>query len=258
MQHKTLSTILAFVMMLEFMPVAAYAAPDGKTDETPIEVTEQHDKTETPDLSSLILDDPDWTVSDTVDEAFYSEMAALYAEDSDNIFLEMQLAADSNIVTVDGVEMMMSAAPQIQGGQLMLPVDEITEALGEGTVFDRLDAEEAADIPAKAMVNQVENSVPNPPPEAEITYLTTDEVAEKLALEVEYSEDGSAVTLTAPYQTARILVLTESKLNTELLGAKSTAYNGVGMWALQFDTPAEAKTALETCLAAGITAEPDA
>ena len=136
--------LLVFSLLLTLAP-AAWGAEDAKAAEP------------------LLLDDPDWTVSDTVDEAFYGELAELCAQGDAT---EMRFAAASN-----------SAA----------------------------------------------------------SYAASDD----------------------DYRTARVLALTEGKLNTELLGARRALYDGTGMWVLQFDTPAEAKTAVETLSAAGIDAEPD-
>ena len=67
------------------------------------------------------------------------------------------------------------------------------------------------DLMTRAMIVQVlfnTDAVAKNDPEPTATYLF-DDVVEALALDADYSGDGSTVTLTAPYQSARVLVLTK-------------------------------------------------
>ena len=88
------------------------------------------------------------------------------------------------------------------------------------------------------------------------TFLPLRAVSEALQMNVEWDGDSRTISLSSPYQTARILALAES-LNVRELGAKKAIHDSGGFWVLQFETSSEAKAALEKLLARGIPAEPD-
>ena len=71
-----------------------------------------------------------------------------------------------------------------------------------------------------------------------------------------WEQESNSITITAPYQTARILVLAEDP-DLGGLNPAEKLYDGNGMWVLQFATPPEARAAIGVLTARGITAEPD-
>ena len=78
-----------------------------------------------------------------------------------------------------------------------------------------------------------------------------------LNLDVGWDAGTHTVTITAPYQTSRVVAL-GSGVNPGELGAKRSVQDGSGLWVLQFDTPSKAKAAVDVLQGKGITAAGDA
>lgn len=205
------------------------------------------------------------------EEEFYSELAKLIqADDTESFFDTMELTIGSSVLTVDGEEETLDAAPAISDSRTMLPIRAVAENAGaevdyepaSKTVIISNDYGDVVRCPVGENTMTVNDSICDLDVAAYIdessgrTYLPVRAVAEALNLEVGWNQQSSTVTFAAPYQTARLVVLAD-QLDTRGLGAETVISDGTGMWVLQFAAPAQAKEATATLEARGIIAEPD-
>lgn len=201
--------------------------------------------------------------------SFYRELVELlYQQDSSHYFSTMQLTIGSPTLRIDGTEYPLDTAPEVQNGRTMLPIRAIAEAVGAHVEFQEEDQlvlitgahEESIALTigeASMQVNGMDCPLDAPSYiKNGWSYLPLRAVAEALDLEVSWDPETSVITLTAPYQTARLLVLAET-LDTKDLGTQTVLSDGYGLWVLQFSTPAQAKEALQTLTQRGVDAEPD-
>lgn len=202
-------------------------------------------------------------------EHFYQKVADLLSEqDNSSYFGEMELKIGSNILTIDGEERILSAAPEIMGERTMLPIRAVAEAAGakvdwvQSTSTVLIESawgdEISCTIGSRTITVNDESSSMDVTPYVKQgkTYLPVRAVSEALDLEVSWENSTQTVRLTAPYQTARLLVWSDY-LNTRELGAEKVITDGAGLWVLQFCTPSQAKEAAAALSAKGIVAEPD-
>ena len=200
---------------------------------------------------------------------FYQKLVELlYSQDSTHYFSTMKLTIGSSTLVLDGKELELDAAPELQGERTMLPIRPIAEAAGATVEFQAetnavlitgVHGEKIAfPIGADTMTVNDETHTLEVPSYAKNgrTYLPLRAVAEALELEVDWDQETAAITITAPYQTARILVHTDT-LETDDLGAATVLTDGYGLWVIQFATPAQAKHAIQALSEQGIQAEPD-
>lgn len=203
-------------------------------------------------------------------EEFNKQLSELVKQDDEeNFFGEMALTIGSNILTVDGTKQTLDAAPALKNNRTMLPIRAVAEAAGAEVDFDdgsrtvvitgAYGDEILCPVGSTTMtVNAEETTLDTA---AYInggrTYVPVRAVTEALNMDVEWDAQSRTVTLTAPYQSARVLVWADS-LDAGKLGAEKVIQDGTGLWVLQFATPAEAKDAAETLNGMGITAEGDA
>lgn len=203
------------------------------------------------------------------DDTFYQEVAKLLNEqDFTNYFGKMELQIGKNKLTSDGEVQTLDVAPEIVNDRTMLPIRAVAEAAGatvewiqetatvsiESAYGDEISCSIGSD---RITINNAAFDMDvSPYIKAGRTYLPLRAVSEALELEVEWSADDSMITLTAPYQTARVFVLEDSP-NLNALKPETTLTDGDGLWVLQFSSPAEAKEAVEILVTRGITAEPD-
>lgn len=207
--------------------------------------------------------------SDTSDDIFYQELAKLLNEqDFTNYFGKMELQIGNNKLTNDGEIQILDVVPEVVNDRTMLPIRAVAEAAGATVEW----IQETATVSIEsAYGNEINCSIgsdritinnttsdldASPYIKAGRTYLPLRAVSEALELEVGWNADDSMITLTAPYQTARVLVLDDSP-DLKNLEPDTTITDGNGLWVLQFSSPTEAKEAVEILGARGITAEPD-
>ncbi len=180
----------------------------------------------------------------------------------------MELEIGSNNLKIDGEIHELDVVPEIVNNRTMLPIRAVAEATGasvgwvqetatvviESAYGDEISCSIGSDT---ITINAFESDMDvSPYVKDGRTYLPLRAVSEALELEVEWSAAESSITLTSPYQSARILVL-DSSPDTRNLKPETTITDGDGLWVLQFSTPAEAKEAVEILNARGIAAEPD-
>lgn len=200
---------------------------------------------------------------------FYQKLTELlYKQDSSHYFSTMQLTIGAPTLLIDEVEYPLDTAPEIQSGRTMLPVRAIAEAMGahvefqEGTRLVLITGAHGEKIALSIGESSIQINDVDYPLDAPSyikngwIYIPLRAVAEALNLEVDWNPETSVVTLTAPYQTARLLVLAET-LDIKDLGAQTVLFDGYDLWVLQFSTPAQAKEALQILTQQGIDAEPD-
>lgn len=200
---------------------------------------------------------------------FHRELAQLVATQDDSFYFDtMQLTIGSDILTVDGQTQVMDVTPDVRNQRTMLPIRAVAEAAGATVDYDAENyaaviegpygEEICCPIGASTMSVNSRAFLLDSPSYAQNgrTYLPVRAVSEALGLNVDWDQETSTVTITAPYQTARVLVWSDS-LDASELDADEVLYDGNNLWVLQFDTPAAATEAVEYLSDKGITAEPD-
>lgn len=202
------------------------------------------------------------------DELFSQELARLIASRDDSAYFNtMELTLGAETLTVDGETRTLDAAPELVDGQVMLPLRAIAEAAGAEVGYDSqsrsavINGAYGDKIICPIGTDTVEINGLDYPVDVPSyikngrTILSLQSVQEVLELEVK--QEGDKITVTAPYQTGRILAWYEGQLDSEGLGAETVITDGTGLWVLQFTTPTQARLAAEALAARGITAEPD-
>lgn len=200
---------------------------------------------------------------------FGKELSELLKNEDDSAYFDtMKLQLGSKVLTVDGEEQTMDAAPDLKNDRTMLPIRAVAEAAGAEVDYDAASKTvlitgaygDEIECPVGADTMTVNSSAMALDSAAYIkegrTYLPVRAVSEALSMDVEWDQKTSTVTLTAPYQSARVLAIAEN-LDTSKLGAEKVIHDGDDLWVLQFASPAEAKDAAETLNGMGVTAEPD-
>lgn len=204
-----------------------------------------------------------------VNESFYQELADLLSEyDGSSYFGEMELRVGDSSLAIDGAVQHLDAAPEIINNRTMLPIRAVAEAVGatvgwvqetatvviESAYGDEISCTIGSD---SISINSAESELDvSPYVKGGRTYLPLRAVSEALELEVDWDASASTITLTSPYQSARVIVLGENP-DIEDLAPETAISDGHGLWVLQFSTPTDAKTAVEILSAKGIAAEPD-
>lgn len=200
---------------------------------------------------------------------FYKELSRLIqSQDDSHYFGSMELTIGSNILTLDGVEERMDVAPDVQNNRTMLPIRAIAEAAGADVDYDAATQtviitnpygdEIRCPIGRSSMTLNSQLCALDAPAYARNgrTYLPVRAVAEALDLDVNWDQATSTVTLTAPYQTCRVLAWADD-LDAGDLDAETVITDGTGLWVLQFSTPAQAREALQRLESDGVTVSPD-
>lgn len=205
----------------------------------------------------------------TVREDFYQQLADLVSkQDYSKFFDEMELRVGSNILTVDGEKQILTAAPEITNDRTMLPIRAVAEAAGAEVDWEPATStvliESASGDTISCSIGSNTITVNDQSSQMDVTpyikrdktYMPIRAVAEALELEVDWDGATQSIRLTAPYQSARLIVLAD-QLDTRGLGAEAVISDGTGMWVLQFASPTQAREAAETLDARGVVAEPD-
>lgn len=204
-----------------------------------------------------------------VQEDFYQQLAGLIdKQDYSKFFNEMELRVGSDILTVDGKTQVLTAAPEITDNRTMLPIRAVAEAAGaevdwesatstiliESANGDMINCSVGSDI--ITVNDQISRMDVTPYIKRDKTYMPMRAVAEALELDVDWEAATQTIRLTAPYQTARLIVLAD-QLDIRGLDLEMAISDGAGMWVLQFTSPAQAREAAETMGTQGIVVEPD-
>lgn len=202
-------------------------------------------------------------------DSFYYKLSKLLAgTDTSGFFNEMELTIGLNTLSVDGETQVLDAAPEIYNSRTMLPIRAIAEAAGAEveweqetrtvTITSAYGDEVSCTIGSNVLTINDEDSLMDVSPYVKSgrTYLPVRAVSEALEMDVDWEGSTATVTLTAPYQSARLLVVAD-RLNTDDLGAETVLSDGTGLWVLQFASPTEAKVAAALLEADGVSVEPD-
>lgn len=205
----------------------------------------------------------------TAKDDFYQSLSELLNDqDYSAPFNTISLTIGSNTLIVDGEEQQMDVAPEAHGGRTMLPIAAVAEAAGADVDYDAANntaiingangEEIRCPIGTNILSINGEDQILDVSSYARSgrTYLPLRAVANALDLDVDWDQSSATVTLTAPYQSARIMAWAD-KLDARGLNAKTILNDGSGLWVLQFATPADARSAADTLSAQGIAAEPD-
>ena len=202
-------------------------------------------------------------------ETFYRELGELFSrEDSSAYFDKMELTIGKSTILVDGEAQALDASAEITNSRTMLPIRAIAENAGATVGWEQETStvviESAHGDEISCTIGESTITVNDKTTAIDVapyvkdgrTFLPVRAVADALDMEVEWEQSTSTVVLSAPYQSAR-LVVNAASLDTGGLGAKTTLNDGSGLWVLQFETPAEAKAAADTLSARGLQVEPD-
>ncbi len=209
------------------------------------------------------------------DEArYYDDLSELLAlQDTAKFFGEIRLQIGSVILTADGAEREMDVAPEITNSRTMLPIRFVMEAAGCQVGWDKaartviLTGIYGEDV----RVSVDSNIMTVDGREVEIdtapyikdgrTYVPVRAVTEAMNFEVSWDGAEKTITITAPYQTARLLVKTRSpEFESDwrkYAGVTAASNDGYGMWVLQFASPAQAIAAEKALKEGGYRAMPD-
>ena len=141
-----------------------------------------------------------------------SQLAADYWDD--DYFVETTFTAGQKDFTIDGEENAAREAPVIEDGEVFLPIEAIAQ------LREPSQAAAAQDV------------------------RISEHEAEALGLEVQADADGT-ITVTAPFQTRRLLVKTTAGKLSETYGAAETVALPDNRFALQYQTEAQARYACE-------------
>lgn len=154
----------------------------------------------------------------TEDEHFFHTLAQLVArQDSTDYFNSMELTIGSNILKVDETPRQMNAVPMIQGQQIMLPIQPIADAAGADVSYDEGSASAVITNPGGDEISTVIGSSAMTINGQDSAmdgatyilggqiYMPVSGVAKALDMEVALEQSTATVTLTAPYQTCRVL-----------------------------------------------------
>ena len=211
---------------------------------------------------------------------FYRNLSGLLSnEKNSHYFGEIELTVGSQDMYVDGEKQIISSAPEYNEGRLMLPITAIAKTAGAevsgnissasgmtiksayGDVIRLSSNSDTLSINGAASIMDA-----TPYGKAGEAYMSANSIASALNLKWDFDDATSSVTITAPYQTSRILVMAGDDLGEELkpnqrlggLEVEGTPLNdGTGMWILQFASPEKAKAGLALLEVNGYQAEPD-
>lgn len=191
------------------------------------------------------------------DGTFYGELSALLKSQDDSIYFGSLSLDVSEINDAIGV----GASPDAGDDPLLAAINTIAAAAGatvtdeNGTVVFTGRSGETIEYDNGYIVID-DNAVvgDGSVPEDDIAYYLTT-VSEALDLAVDWNDDATEATVSAPYQTARILAYADT-LDSDSFNVEKVLHSG-NFWVLQFRTPGEAKAACLELETRGITASPD-
>ena len=218
-------------------------------------------------LSFAVL--PASSLAMSAKDSFSSDLSKLLSSrDSSHYFGVATLHLDESILEIDNKKTYLSTAVRIINGRTMMPSDTICEWLNLSPCYQTQTGSISLttswgdvlhlEIGSTRMrfLNQIITLDTAPFMENGTIYLPMRAIAEAMAMDVTWHQEARAATVTAPYQTARISVITD-QLETAELEAESVLSDGTGMWILQYNSPLRAKSVLSALTERGITAEID-
>ena len=152
----------------------------------------------------------------------------------ESYFSEISMTIGEENLTIDGNEM-PAAAPSVENGQLILPIVDIAQAIGDEDLID--------DSASAATGNGVRTIPEGRSARGRGKNFATKEETER-ALNVEVHRSGNRIRITKPFQTRELIVQTKDKsrlLNT--FGATQAVDNGSGLHLLQYSSEENARQA---------------
>ena len=208
-----------------------------------------------------------------LNEEFYTAFTELLSsQDTSSFFGTIQMRIGETKLVKDGEEQFLDAAPEITGGRTMLPIRAVAEAAGMRVAWDdatrTITIRDAYEGKVTASIGSDVITVNGEAWKMDVTpYINSSghsffplrAISEALNLDVVWDSGMRTVTITAPYQTARLLIMTNDNLRGKAGNATSSLYDGAGMWILQFSTPSEARETAKTLRSSesGYQPEPD-
>ena len=197
------------------------------------------------------------------DDEFVSQMHSISDKNSDgSYFSTMVMVPGENEMTIDGKKVNLSVAVDMGvGGEIILPAEEIAEAIGATAQVDRVSGElnivrGEEKIKMGSSVAELQNNLDISDEyeeamssEEEAVLLDNATVSEQdaedqLCLDVK-AVDGKIV-VTSPYQSKQIILYVKGGRNlSQNYGATDFATNGKGLYFLQYETEKQTKAAFE-------------
>lgn len=209
-------------------------------------------------------------------DSFYDSLSALIGSIDDSLYFgTIKMAVGSSALTMDGSVTLMDTAPEVEGETLMLPIRFLAECTGSSVSYDKETRSAVVETPygdsircpigtSTVLVNGTEYEIGiTTYIRNGRTYVTAEALDNVLCLNIDWDKETGEITITAPWQTSRILaILPENStvdmeaLSTEL-GVQTVLTNQNGFWVLQFAAPDDARTAAAILEERGITASMD-
>ena len=202
---------------------------------------------------------------------FASDLASLVAAtDEDYYFGQMTLTLGSQELELDGQTIQMDVAPMVDtaSSRTLLPIRYVAEATGATVDWDAdsncvvITTAQGDEIRCPVGASYIESngvSIASDTPTTaadDRVFVPLRIVSETLGLDVQWVQETSSVVISAPWQTSRVLVWSDTRPDTS--GAEEVLYNGSFLFVLQYGSPTEAKAACESLQDQGYTAAPDA
>ena len=177
--------------------------------------------------------------------------ALLQSRGTSHYFSTMTLTPGDRSMRVDGSSVALEGPAEMVNGRLMVPLRAIAEIMGAEVTWEpetraaviRYCGEEircvigADRMTAGSLVVELETPAYL---RQDLTYLPVRAVCEALCLDVFWDAERGCAVLSAPYQTARLLVLTYDLLFEEDLKPVALLNDGLGMWVVQYASPLQA------------------
>ena len=177
--------------------------------------------------------------TDATSIVFFGEAArSLQATAEEEPYISyIKLTLGNDTMVVDGEEVSV-VPPLIAGGDTLLPIVDIAEALGAEIDFDDSTGEITIEIDGEVCEFDA-------PPNAEsLALLDVQEVADILALDT--LVDGDDIILTRPFQTKVLLVrMAPGKKLVNTFGALDIVADGNGQYVLKYDSVSQTRDAFD-------------
>ncbi len=197
------------------------------------------------------------------DDEFVSQMHSISDKNSDgSYFSTMVMAPGENEMTIDGKKVNLSVAADMGvGGEIILPAEEIAEAIGATAQVDRASGElnivrgeekikmgsSVAELQSSLDISDEYEEAMSSEEEAILldnATVSEQDAEDQLCLDVK-AVDGKIV-VTSPYQSKQIILYVKGgRKLSQNYGATDFATNGKGLYFLQYETEKQTKAAFE-------------
>lgn len=197
------------------------------------------------------------------DDEFVSQMHSISDKNSDgSYFSTMVMVPGENEMTIDGKKVNLSVAADMGvGGEIILPAEEIAEAIGATAQVDRASGElnivrgeekikmgsSVAELQSNLDISDEYEKAMSSEEEAILldnATVSEQDAEDQLCLDVK-AVDGKIV-VTSPYQSKQIILYVKGGRNlSQNYGATDFATNGKGLYFLQYETEKQTKAAFE-------------